>query len=259
MGDFLLFALVGFLAQLIDGALGMAYGVVSATILLSMGVPPATASASIHASKIATGAASGLSHFAHGNVDRSLLWHLATAGAVGGIAGTFLITAVPGSAIKPWVVTWLLFMGLLILWRAWRGAPPPVRPFRRRGILGFVGGFLDAIGGGGWGPTVTTTLVGSGVPPRYAVGTSNTAEFFVAVTVTTAFATALLTGHWVETPQIETHIWAVAGLMVGGVAAAPIAGWITRILPTRGLTWVIGSLIVALALFQFGQMVKSWT
>src|SRR5690606_32193408 len=142
------------------------------------------------------------------------------------LMGAFLVTALPGAAIKPWVIAWLLFMGLLILWRAWRGAPPTVRSFHRKGILGFVGGFLDAIGGGGWGPTVTTTLVGSGVPPRYAVGTTNTAEFFVAVTTTAAFATALMTGHWVETPRMETHIWAVAGLMTGGVAAAPIAGWI---------------------------------
>lgn len=256
MEEFFLFAAVGFLAQLVDGALGMAYGVISATVLLSMGVPPATASASIHASKIATGAASGLSHLMHRNVDKELLWRLALAGAVGGVAGTFLVTAIPGAAIKPWVISWLLFMGLLILWRAWRGVPPPVRPFRRRGVLGLAGGFLDAVGGGGWGPTVTTTLVGSGVPPRYAVGTANTAEFFVAVTVTIAFVTALLTGHWVETPNLETHIWAVAGLMTGGVIAAPIAGWITRVLPMRGLTWVIGLLIVGLALFQLVQILR---
>lgn len=254
MEDFLLFAAVGFAAQIVDGALGMAYGVVCSTVLLSLGVPPATSSASVHASKVFTGAASALSHVGHRNVDFKLLVPLAIAGMIGGVGGAFVLTSIEGAVIKPYVVAWLGVMGLVILYRAWRGVTPRTVPFKGPAPLGFIGGALDAMGGGGWGPTVTTTLVGSGTPPREAIGTSNTAEFFVAVAVSSAFLFALVSGHWQDAEALEGHAWAVGGLVVGGVVAAPLAGWITKALPARGLTWVVGALVLGLALYQGAQL-----
>ncbi|MDO1557892.1 sulfite exporter TauE/SafE family protein [Brevundimonas sp. 2R-24] len=250
MPDFWLFLAVGFLAQLVDGALGMAYGVVSASCLVSLGVPPANVSASVHASKVFTGAASALSHRMHGNVSKRLLIPLILGGVVGGVVGAYVLTGLPAAVVRPFVVAWLGLMGLFILYRAWRSSPPRTANWRAPAPLGFAGGFLDAIGGGGWGPTVTSSLLAFGVPPRQAVGTSNTAEFFVAVAVSTAFITALLTGHWRDAAGLADHVWAVGGLIVGGVAAAPLAGWITRILPARHLTWAVGLLVLCLCAYQ---------
>jgi uncharacterized protein len=250
MQDFIVFLCVGFMAQLVDGALGMGYGVVCSAVLLSLGVPPATASASVHASKIFTGAASAASHVSFGNIDKKVLWPLAAGGAAGAVAGVLILTGVKGSTIKPVVLAWLALMGVFILWRAAKGVTPRLTPFRMPAPLGVVGGVLDAVGGGGWGPTVTTTLVGSGVPTRNAVGTCNAAEFFVAVAASAAFLAASISGHWKEAHSSGGHMGAVAGLVVGGLAAAPLAGLITKSLPTRGLTWMVGLLIVALAAYQ---------
>lgn len=250
MDDFLLFLMVGFVAQLVDGALGMAYGVVSASMLMAVGVPPANVSASVHASKVFTGAASAIAHTLHGNVARRLLLPLAVGGVVGGIMGAYVLTALEAAVVRPFVIAWLGLMGLFILYRAWRGAPPRTAPFRLPGPLGVVGGFLDAIGGGGWGPTVTSTLLATGTPPRQAIGTSNTAEFFVAVAVSTAFLVALATGRWASAAELMDHVWAIGGLIIGGVAAAPLAGWITKVLPVRGLMWIVGLLVVGLCAYQ---------
>ena len=247
--EFWLFAAVGFAAQLVDGALGMAYGVVSTTVLLANGVPPATASASVHAAKVFTGAASAVSHIAHRNVDWRLLVLLAAGGMLGGVVGTYLLTSVDGEQIKPFVVSWLGLMGLVILYRAWKGARP--KPFSWKGPfpLGLVGGFFDAVGGGGWGPVVTSTLLGSGADPRKAIGTTNAAEAFVAAAVSAAFLTALVSGHW-ETDDLAQHLWSVLGLIAGGVVAAPLAGWMTKVLPIRALTWIVGLVVTGLAIWQ---------
>lgn len=247
--DFWLFMAVGFAAQLVDGALGMAYGVVSTTSLLAMGVSPANASASVHAAKVFTGAASALSHIWHKNVSFKLLAVLSTGGVLGGIAGTFVLTSIDGEKIKPYVVGWLGLMGLVILWRAWKGTRP--RPFSWKSPLplGAVGGFFDAVGGGGWGPVVTSTLMGSGADPRQAIGTTNAAEFFVAAAISAAFISALVTGHW-ETEGLQDHMWSVLGLIAGGIIAAPVAGWMTKVLPVRALTWIVGLVVVGLALWQ---------
>lgn len=250
MDDFLLFLAVGFVAQLVDGALGMAYGVVSATMLISVGVPPANVSASVHASKVFTGGASATAHLLHGNVSRRLLLPLAAGGVVGGVAGTWVLTSLSAAVVRPFVIAWLGLMGLFILYRAWRGTTPRATPFRMPAPLGVVGGFLDAIGGGGWGPTVTSTLLASGTAPRQAIGTSNTGEFFVAIAVASAFLTALATGRWESGSELTDHVWAIGGLIVGGVTAAPLAGWITRVLPVRGLTWIVGLLVVGLCVYQ---------
>ncbi|MGZ8406883.1 MAG: sulfite exporter TauE/SafE family protein, partial [Caulobacteraceae bacterium] len=182
--EFWLFLGVGFLAQIVDGALGMAYGVVSSTVLLAFGVPPATASASVHVAEMFTTAASAGSHVAHKNVDRRLFILLTIGGVIGGVLGAYVLTSIDGKLLKPYIVAYLGLMGCIILWRAFKGVAPKILSSAKwPAPLGLVGGFMDAVGGGGWGPTVTTTIVGAGGDPRRAIGTVNTAEFFVTVAI----------------------------------------------------------------------------
>lgn len=247
--DFWLFAAVGFAAQLIDGALGMAYGVISTSVLLSFGVSPANASASVHAAKVFTGIASGISHIVYRNVDWKLLALISGGGVLGGVIGAYVLTSIPGEAVKPYVVAWLGLMGLVILYRAWRQQRPKVFSWKSPFPLGFAGGFFDAVGGGGWGPVVTSSLMGAGADPRKAIGTTNTAEVFVAAAVSAAFLGSLLSGHW-ETSGLRDLLWSLGGLIAGGLVAAPLAGWMTKVLPLRILTWLVGLLVVGLAIWQ---------
>jgi uncharacterized membrane protein YfcA len=192
--EFFTFLAVGFLAQLVDGALGMAYGLVSSTVLLAFGVPPAQVSASVHAAELFTTAASGASHAWHRNVDFKLLGQLVPTGIVGGALGAFVLTSIPGNAIKPFVLVYLAAIGVLLLFRTFRPFPTKPVPGRIVVPLGGVGGFLDAVGGGGWGPVVTSTLIGAGGQPRYVIGTVNAAEFLVTLAISASFVIALLTG-----------------------------------------------------------------
>ena len=256
MEDLVLFALVGFAAQLVDGALGMAYGVVSSTVLLAFGVPPAAASASVHAAEVFTTAASAGSHAWHRNVNWRLFALLAVGGVIGGILGAFVLTSIDGDLIKPWIVIYLALMGALILWRAWRGTGEKRVSSKWPVPLGLFGGFVDAIGGGGWGPTVTSTLVGSGANPRQAIGTANTAEFLVTVAISGTFVWALVSGHWKEAKDITDHAWAVGGLILGGLLAAPLAGWVTKIVPVKVLSWVVGAVVMLLAVYQAARLFK---
>ncbi|MHA6297073.1 sulfite exporter TauE/SafE family protein [Devosia sp. CAU 1758] len=246
---------MGFLAQIVDGALGMAYGVVSTTMLLSFGVPPAAASASVHAAEMFTTAASATSHVSHRNVNWRLFWRLAPAGMIGGVLGTYVLTSIDGAVLRPFVTVYLGLLGIYILFRAFRARAPYHEP--RTGVvlpLGVAGGFVDAAGGGGWGPIVTSSLIGSGGAPRYVVGTVNTVEFFVTSAVSAAFITALLTGHWQQADGIASHIWSVAGLVAGGVLAAPLAGFVVRIIPAQRLMILVGGLVIALAIYQTWQL-----
>lgn len=245
-----LFVGVGFLAQIVDGALGMAYGVISTTVLLAFGVPPAAASASVHAAEMVTTGASGASHIAHRNVDWRALALLAPTGMLGGICGAFVLTGIDADVIRPFVIAYLGLMGAYILIRAFR--PFPARPINHRLAppLGLVGGFLDAVGGGGWGAVVTSSLLGAGGAPRIVIGTVNTAEFFVTTAISAGFVTALLTGHWQDAGLISAYLPAVGGLILGGVCAAPVAGWVAKHAPPRGLTAAVGLLILGLAAFQ---------
>ncbi len=253
--EFFIFALVGFLAQIVDGALGMAYGVVSSTMLLSFGVPPAAASASVHAAEMFTTAASATSHTRNRNVNWKLFWRLAPAGIVGGVLGTYVLTAIDGAVLRPFVTAYLGLLGVFILYRALRVRAEYKEPQIKIVMpLGVAGGFVDAAGGGGWGPIVTSSLIGSGGAPRYVVGTVNTVEFFVTTAVSIAFITALLTGHWSEAEGIDQYFWSVAGLVVGGVIAAPLAGFIVRILPPKRLMLLVGTLVVCLALYQAWEL-----
>jgi len=253
--EFFIFALVGFFAQIVDGALGMAYGVVSTTMLLSFGVPPAAASASVHAAEMFTTAASATSHVRNRNVNWGLFWRLAPAGIVGGVLGAYVLTAIDGAVLRPYVTVYLGLLGLYILFRAIRSGGPYHEPRTRIVLpLGVAGGFVDAAGGGGWGPIVTSSLIGSGGAPRYVVGTVNSVEFFVTTAVSFAFITALLTGHWEEAEGMTRYFWSVAGLVVGGVLAAPLAGFVVRILPARRLMLLVGGLVIGLAIYQTWQL-----
>jgi uncharacterized protein len=254
MEDFLLFLLVGFLAQAVDGALGMAYGVISSTVLLSFGVPPATASASVHAAEVFTTAASAGSHVANRNVNWKLFIPLVAGGCVGGALGAFVLTSIDGDVLKPYIAAYLGVMGLVILYRAWRGRVSRPFPPHYTSPLGFVGGFVDAIGGGGWGPTVNSAMMGSGEAPRISIGTTNTAEFFVTATISATFLAALLTGHWEDAEGLLDHAAAVAGLVVGGLLSAPLAGLAVRLAPVRVLTYAVGALVTSLAGYQTARL-----
>jgi len=232
------FILVGFVAQIIDGALGMAYGVSSTTFLLSVGLPPAVASASVHMAEVFTTAISGFSHFRLGNVDKRLFMRLVAPGALGGVLGAYVLTSIPGSVIQPFVSAYLLIMGIIILRKALQKNQEKLRTRTYHLIpLGMVGGFFDAIGGGGWGPIVTTTLMARGNSPRFTIGSVNLAEFFVTFCESVAFILTIGLVHW--------HV--IVGLMIGGGIAAPLAAVLCRKLPARTLMIVVGLLIVGLS------------
>lgn len=230
-----IFIAVGFVAQLIDGAMGMAYGVTSTTFLLSIGIPPAMASAGVHTAEVFTTLVSGLSHWRLGNVRWSLVKRLLIPGVIGGVLGAYVLSSVPARTIKPFVAGYLIIMGLAILFRAFRKVQE--REVQSKLIpLGAVGGFLDAIGGGGWGPIVTSTLVARGNNPRFTIGSVNLTEFFVTVAEAATFFTLIGLVHW----QI------IVGLIIGGILAAPLAAYVCRMLPTRILMIIVGIAIVAL-------------
>jgi uncharacterized membrane protein YfcA len=255
LGEFWVFLCVGFFAQLIDGALGMGYGVISSVVLLASGVPPAHTSASVHSAKLFTTAASGMSHILHGNVDRRLFWILSLAGGAGGIAGALFLTQVPGNVIRPYVFAYLLLMGLLILLRCVReGRERHVLPGSFIGPLGGVGGFLDAVGGGGWGPVVTSSLIGAGARPRLVVGSVNAAEFVVTCAVVAAFATTLLSGLWSEGKGLVDHLLPIAGLVIGGLPAAAVAGFLVKRAPRKAMTLAVAVLVIALSSYELMRM-----
>lgn len=238
MEDILIYVLVGFAAQMIDGALGMAYGVSSTTFLLSTGVGPALASASVHMAEVFTTLVSGLAHLRFGNVDRALFRRLVVPGVLGGVLGAYVLSELPGDTIKPYIAIYLMLMGLRILWKAWRRQEKSARRVRRIVPLGLAGGFFDAIGGGGWGPIVTSTLVANGHNPRTSVGSVNAAEFFVTFSQSVVFLITIQLANW----EI------IAGLITGGVIAAPLAALVCRRLSARKLMFFVGVLIVVLSL-----------
>lgn len=232
--------LVGLIAQAIDGALGMAYGITSTSFLLATGSSPAVASASVHVAEVFTTGVSGVAHIKLGNVSRQLFLRLLLPGIIGATAGAWLVSTVDAAVIKPVVAAYLLLMGLYVLSKAFRARRVARGEPRHVAKLGLVGGFVDAVGGGGWGPVVTTTLVGTGHDPRMTIGSVNLAEFFL--TFVSAGVFTLLVP---ETP------WAtVAGLVVGGLFAAPLAALMTARLNTRVLLVLVGCVIVAVSSFN---------
>jgi uncharacterized membrane protein YfcA len=224
------FVAVGFAAQLIDGALGMAFGVISTTLLISIGVPPAAASAGVHTVETFTTGVSGISHIAHRNVDWKLLGRLAIPGVIGGILGAYVLTQLHAETVRPFVLTYLSGIGLFLIWRGVR-YPPTHKPAKVVEPLGLVGGFLDAAGGGGWGPVVTGNLLVQGSEPRRTIGTVNTTEFILTVTISITFIATL---GW------AAFTVATVGLLIGGVVAAPLGAWAAKLAPPKIMLIFVG-------------------
>lgn len=238
--------LVGLLAQIVDGALGMAYGLTSTSFLLATGASPALASASVHMAEVFTTGASGIAHAKFGNVDKKLFLRLLIPGIVGGLLGALVVTQIDGKTLKPFITVYLLLMGIYVLSKAFRkhiatrkGEPKHVAK------LALLGGFVDTSGGGGWGPVVTTTLVGTGHDPRTTIGSVNFAEFFL--TLTSAASLFIL---------VDETIWhVVAGLIIGGLFAAPFAAYACKKFSTRSLLIMVGLLISGISLFNLYKAV----
>jgi len=233
------FILVGFLAQIIDGALGMAYGVSSNSFLLGIGVPPAAASASVHMAEVVTTAISGFSHWRLGNMDSKLVKTLLIPGALGAILGAYILTNAPGNLLKPFIAVYLLIMGVIILAKGFRREHKEQTEVKHMSVLGVVGGFFDAIGGGGWGPIVTSTLVARGINPRMTIGSVNFSEFFITFAQSVVF---------VFTLQFGLYWKVILGLLIGGAVAAPLAALVTKRLPLRPLLLLVGTLIIVLSI-----------
>jgi len=250
MSELALFAMVGFLAQLIDGGLGMGYGIVSATVLLAAGVTPAAVSASTHTAELFTTAVSSGAHLLHRNVDFRIFWRLMPAGVMGGVLGTYILTGVNGEVMRPFVVAYLGIMGVLILRRAFSARKSRPVTARATGLYGLVGGFCDAVGGGGWGPVVTSAMLAQGGEPRYVIGSVNAAEFILTLAISATFVAALATGHWEMAGNFIDYATPVAGLIAGGVVAAPVASFLARHVPARRLLGGVGVLVLALTTYQ---------
>lgn len=234
------FILIGFAAQLVDGALGMAFGVICNTLLVAvLGVPPATASARIHVVEIFTTGASGLSHLFHRNIDWPLFWRLLIPGVIGGVLGAYVLTSLHADVVKPFVLGYLVLIGV---WLLVRGLlyPPKISKPKVVAPLAVVGGFLDAAGGGGWGPVVTSNLLVQGGEPRKIVGTVNSVEFFLAVAVSVAFIANL---------GFEEILGPTLGLIIGGVAAAPLGAYMAKRFSPKVMLVMVGAVLTATSAF----------
>ena len=234
------FILVGFAAQLIDGALGMAFGVITSTLLVGvLGVPPALASAKTHTVEIFTTGVSGINHLIHRNIDMRWFLRLVIPGMIGGAAGAYVLTGIDGDAVKPFVLAYLAAIGLWLLWRGLNHRvqlrdPKVIAP------LGLIGGFLDAAGGGGWGPVVTSNLMIQGAEPRKVIGTVNSVEFFVTLAISATFVTQL---------GLAQFSMAVLGLLIGGVIAAPLGAILAKRIPAGRLMIMVGVVLTLTSIY----------
>lgn len=237
--EFFIFVLGGFIAQMIDGSLGMAYGVSASTFLLSFGVPPAAASASIHMAEVFTSGVSGLSHLKFGNVNRKLFKSLLIPGVLGAIAGAYILSSFEeyNYIIRPIVAAYTLVLGIIIIRKAVIAKKEKRKTKNIPALAGF-GGFMDSIGGGGWGPIVASTLIAKGRHPRYTIGSVNLAEFFVSFASSLTFFATIGISYF----QI------IAGLVVGGIIAAPIAANLTRRIPVKKMMFIVGIIIVLVSI-----------
>lgn len=233
---FMLFVLTGFLAQLVDGAVGMGYGVTSTSMLMSMGVPPAAISGSVHTAEIFSSAASGYSHYRFGNVNKKLFRVLLIPGVIGAIVGAGALVWMGqkyGDYIKPFLATYCLLLGIRILAQAFQKKRKNQK-VKRAGWLAGAGGFLDSFGGGGWGPLVTSTLIAKGRSPQYVIGSVSLSEFFVTLASAMAFFAMIGITHW----QV------IVGLLIGGVVAAPIAARLAGKLPAKTMMIAVGVMVI---------------
>jgi len=246
MAQLLPFIAVGFAAQLVDGALGMAFGVISNTLLVGvLGVAPALASQRVHLVECFTTATSGISHLLHGNVDKRLFLQLLIPGVVGGLLGAYVLSSLDASVVKPFVLLYLSGIGIYLLVRG-IFYPPKIKDAKLIWPLGLFGGFLDAAGGGGWGPVVTSNLLIQGADPRKVVGTVNTVEFFLTVTVSAAFIFNL---------GIADLAGPTLGLLIGGLLAAPLGAWAAKHFPAKQMLILVG---IALTLTSAYGMWHAW-
>lgn len=240
MQVFLVLAIIGLGAQLVDGTLGMAYGATSSTLLLATGLPPATASASVHLAEVGTTLLSGAAHWRFGNIDWRVVRRIALPGAIGGFLGATALSSISTELAAPWMALLLLALGLYVLTRfTFAASPQRRRPLRGRwlAVLGLGAGFIDATGGGGWGPVATPTLLANGdMAPRKVIGSVDTSEFAVALAASLGFLLAL--GRQGVDPL------AAGALLTGGLVAAPLAAWLVRRVPARPLGSAAGGLIV---------------
>jgi len=236
---------IGFAAQIVDGALGMAFGVITSTLMVSvMGVAPSRASSSVHFVEMFTTAASAISHVFHRNVDWKLFARLVIPGVIGGVLGAYILANVHADVARPFVMAYLSLIGIYLLFRAF-GIPPKPKAPKHIAPLGLIGGFLDAAGGGGWGPVVTSNLLIQGSQPRHTIGTVNTAEFFLTTVVSITFILTL---------GFEAFTTATVGVLIGGVAAAPIGAMLVKRVSPRtliGLVGIVLSLTSAYSLYSF--------
>jgi uncharacterized membrane protein YfcA len=245
------YILLGFAAQLVDGALGMAYGLITTSVLLATGTPPAVASASVHAAEVVTTGLAGASHVWHKNIDWKLFRRLAPAGVAGGVVGAYVLVGLPENYVKIFVTVYLLAMTALITRRVLKTEPrkQPTKEKREKTMptipLGAGGGFLDAVGGGGWGPLVTSTLIVRGEHPRKSIGSVTLSEFFLTAAVSVAFVLSL---NWREYAQF------VLGLVIGGAIAAPLAGWLSKILPPKILMIMVAVVVATLAVMNLVRL-----
>ena len=237
----LYYVLGGFIAQMIDGALGMAYGVTATTFLLSVGISPAAASASVHASEVFTSGVSGYMHLKFGNVNSKLFKTLVIPGVIGAILGAYVLSSLEDYAgyIKPIVSIYTLFLGAIIIRKALIKRQEK-RQLKRVGWLALFGGYLDSVGGGGWGPIVSSTLIASGRHPKYTIGSVNLTEFFVSLASSITFFTVIGLGYWDV----------IIGLILGGVIAAPIAARLANKLPVKSMMILVGIVIIIVSLRQ---------
>ncbi len=228
------FIAIGFAAQLVDGALGMAFGVITNTLLVGvMGVPPAQASQRVHVVECFTTAVSGISHLLHRNIDPKLFFRLVIPGVIGGVTGAYLLSNIDGDVVKPFVMLYLAAIGLYLLWRGIM-YPPKIREARVVAPLGLIGGFLDAAGGGGWGPVVTSNLLIQGTDPRKVVGTVSSVEFFLTLSISATFIYHL---------GIADLAGATLGLLIGGVCAAPFGAFAAKHLPAKTMLILVGTVL----------------
>ena len=247
------FALVGFLAQLVDGSLGMGFGVISSALLLAQGVPPPLVSATVNAAKLPTGGTAALSNFYHKNINWKIAGALALFGSIGGILGAMVLSGLKGQALQILVNSYLVAMGLFIVYRGIVGIAPRMPNKGRFRAIGFAGGLIEGIGGS-WGPVVNTGLLGSGVESRYAIGSTNFSEFIVSLVVFLALTISFALGFWGEEMDWGQIGTTVAGLALGALAAAFFGGWLAKTAPRRPLTIAVGLFATGVAIWRFSTM-----
>jgi uncharacterized membrane protein YfcA len=234
--NFWIIMLIGFAAQMVDGALGMAYGVTASSFLLASGLPPVQVSATVHLAESFTTGASAVSHQRLGNVDKELFKRLMIPGVLGAAVGAYVLSSLPGDKLKPWIAGYILIMGIIVFSKAFTQVPP-VKVGSKVGVLGFFGALVDAMGGGGWGPIVASTLLARGNEARFTVGTVNAVEFFVTLTSSAVFLVTVGVGMWKV----------VLPLALGGLFAAPLAALLCKRIPHKAMLAIVGVVIIGVS------------